>query len=349
LALLLYGMRFTIFFSCLIIFSSYGTASGSGIPYTASFEGISDKDLLSEIYTISDIVKLKSSPPASLNILEKRALGDREKIRQLLRSRGFFKSSVDIEIDSKKEPVIIIFRINKGPGFILKSFKIRISQKDLEEMPKLPDSNEIGLVSGKPFSNAAVLDGREEILFFFRKNGFPFVKIENLEIVADHKDETVDVTFWIDTGPESLFGKTVIIGLVSVDESFVFDKIPWKEGDRYDANLFAEVRETLTDLGLFATVRVIEGESLDENSGLPIIIEVTERKHRSFGAGVKYMTDEGSGVKLLWEHRNMFHRGVLSRTNPFVYPYVWQRISRMLIPARALSVQLLLTAILQKI
>jgi translocation and assembly module TamA len=298
-----------MFYGHLILSASLVSASQPGVTYTAIFEGVSDKGLLSEINAVCDSVKLKDRPPASINLLHARAAGDIQNIKQLLRTKGYFKSTIDIDIDSEKEPVLVTFRIFKGPRFVLGVIDFMFTERDLPSGLRPSDPGEIGLLSGKPFTAGSVLNGQEELLLFFRRRGFPFVKIENRQVVADHKDETVDVTFWIDTGPESLFGKTVITGLVSVDESFVLDMIPWKEGDRYDANLFTEVREILTDLGLFATVRIIEGESLDENSGLPIIIEVTERKHRSFGAGVKYMTDEGPGVKLLWEHRNMFHRG----------------------------------------
>ena len=277
--------------------------------YNVTFEGISDKDLLSEINAISDTVKLKERPPASINRLRERALGDIQKIKQLLRTRGFFKSTVEIDINSIKEPILIIFRINTGPRFILGSIDIRFTEKNLPHGFKPPDVTEAGLSSGNPFMSSLVLNGQENLLLFFRRNGFPFVQIERLEVVADHKDETVDVTFWIDTGPESLFGKTVIIGLVNVDESFVLDKMPWKEGELYDTDLIIEASNILRDLGLFAAVRILEGESLDENLGLPITIEVTERKHRSFGAGVKYMTDEGPGIKISWEHRNIFHKG----------------------------------------
>lgn|GEM_PF-3837595 len=56
-------------------------------------------------------------------------------------------------------------------------------------------------------------------------------------------------------------------------------------------------------------MRVEPGETLVEGDLLPITVAVNERKHRSVSAGVSYKTDEGLGVKISWEHRNIFHEG----------------------------------------
>jgi len=298
-----------MFYGYLILSASLVSASQPGVTYTAIFEGVSDKSLLSEINAVCDSVKLKDRPPASINLLQARAAGDIQNIKQLLRTKGYFKSTIDIDIDLEKEPVLVTFRIFKGPRFVLGVIDFMFTEREFPSGLRPSDPGEIGLLSGKPFTAGSVLNGQEELLLFFRRRGFPFVKIENREVVADHKDETVDVIFQIDTGPAAQFGNTVITGLVSVDRSFVLDKIPWKKGDSYDSDLVTEAWDILTGLGLFSTVRVIEGGSLVDNGGLPMTIEVTERKHKSFSAGVKYVTDEGPGVDISWEHRNIFHHG----------------------------------------
>jgi translocation and assembly module TamA len=68
-----------------------------------------------------------------------------------------------------------------------------------------------------------------------------------------------------------------------------------------------------------------------------VTVVVTERKHRSIEAGVRYQTDEGPGGNLAWEHRNFFGRGERIRaeldasaiagflTGSFRKPDVWIR------------------------
>ena len=44
-------------------------------------------------------------------------------------------------------------------------------------------------------------------------------------------------------------------------------------------------------------------------STVPVTFAFTERKHRSFGAGVEYSSSEGLGTTLYWEHRKFYGQG----------------------------------------
>jgi translocation and assembly module TamA len=133
--------------------------------------------------------------------------------------------------------------------------------------------------------------------------------VQERQIVVDHGTKLVAVRFLIDPGSQVRFGATRFEGLESVKENFLRRKIPWQEGDRFNADLLADLQKRLMDLGLFATIRVVEAPSLDEKGRLPITVRVKERKHRSIRAGASYKTDEGFGGKISWEHRNLFHQG----------------------------------------
>ena len=79
------------------------------------------------------------------------------------------------------------------------------------------------------------------------------------------------------------------------------------------------------------------GTTPDADGRLPVEVDVTERKPRSIGVGVRYRTDEGPGGDISWENRNVFGRGervqvVLDGsfiggklTGTFRKPDVWQR------------------------
>ena len=50
-------------------------------------------------------------------------------------------------------------------------------------------------------------------------------------------------------------------------------------------------------------------DAVDSEGQVPVTVNVTERKHRSIGVGVRYRTDEGPGGNVSWEHRNLFGQG----------------------------------------
>jgi len=281
-----------------------------GLPYEVSFEGVIDGRLLSAMKDISDTLALKQSSPATMGLLKRRIDRDTQRFLQFLKAEGYYGAEVRADLDSKAEPLRIIFRVDTGPPYILKTvdFQFGVGGDEVPE-PGMPDAKQIGLGVGKPFKARAVVDAQKEILRGLKGKGFPFPKVEEPRVIVDHAIQSVSVTYQIDPGPQAKFGPTELTGIGSVDEAYVRRKIPWKEDDLFDADLFEELRRRITGSGLFATVRISTAERLDERGRLPVTVALTERKHRSVGAGVSYKTDEGPGVKLSWEHRNLFHRG----------------------------------------
>jgi len=303
-----YGVYLPLIIAFIFFPLSSVMASDDDIAYKVIFKGISDKDLLSDIQSISDAYNIEHQITSSY-LLQKMAESDTEKFFQLLKARSFYNASVKWAIDTKDNKLRLAFAIDTGDPFILKSVELLFSDGPREDAPKLPSVKKLGFVLNSPFLTQSVLDGQEELISIIRGKGFPFVKITKRDVTVDHKDQSASVIYYIDPGPKAFFGHTTISGLTDVDESYVAGKLPWKQGDIFNGNLIEEARKKIAELGLFASVRIIEGKDIDENSMVPMAIEIAERKHRSIGIGLKYLTDEGPGAKLLWEHRNIFNHG----------------------------------------
>ena len=303
--------RFYCLLAAASIFLSVTIAGAAyeELAYNVIFTGITDKDLLSDLQSISDAYNNIGNNIASPYLLQKMADSDTGRFLQLLKARGFYKATVTFEINTKNKPLELTYDIRTGDPFLLKSVKMEFSNDPGDYAPRLPGIQRLGLILDRPFSSQAVLDGQDELISTIRSRGFPFVRISDREVLVDHLDQTVSVTYFIDTGPRAFFGRTSIAGLTDVDESFVAGNVPWKEGDVFNGNLLEEARKNISGLGVFASVRIIEGKELDNESRIPIAIEVTERKHRSVSIGVNYFTDEGPGAKVSWENRNIFHKG----------------------------------------
>jgi len=291
------------FISC-----STSLASADSLEYKVIFTGITDKELLTDIQSISDAYNIGHEITSSY-LLQKMADSDLKKFLQLLKSRGFYNASVKSEINTKESPLELEFIFETGDPFQLKSVKLEFAEGTPEDTPKLPGINKLGLELNQPFSSRSVLDAQDALIRIIRSRGFPFAKISDREVTVDHLDRSVSVVFYLDPGPRAFFGPTTISGLTEVDDSYVRGKIPWKEGDNFNGNLIDEVQKEISGLGLFASVRITEGKDLDSSSGIATVMEVTERKHRSISAGLNYLPDEGPGAKVSWENRNIFHGG----------------------------------------
>lgn len=282
-------------------------AEESPVSYDIRFYGTEDHELLSYLRTYSDLARLKDRPPASIRLLKKRTDSDRIQLIKLLKARGLFKAKVHIDIDTLRSPASLSVRVNPGPRFILKNILFRAHDENSRGLSELTDIK-TGLEPGTPYSSELITESRKNLIYYLKKSGFPFARIWDIEITADHQDNTVNITWVIDAGRKAVFGKTAVSGLESVDESYILKKILWKQGDPYHIDLVEKTEKSLSGLGLFAVVRIIEGSETDHKGEIPITIELKERKHKTIGAGLFYRTDEGPGVKFMWENRNLAGR-----------------------------------------
>ncbi len=281
----------------------------SPLSYKVSIEGTRNRELRSLIEAVSQTVSLREKPPASLSLLQRRVARDIPLLTKALKSQGFYGARVTWLIKEDTKPIQAVFRIELGEAYLLKSVDIHISSEGNPIEKGSPEPSQIGLILGEPAKSKHILDAEKRISQWFGKHGFPFPNIAKPKVTVDHAEQTVSVEFQVERGPYARFGPTEIRGLESVDEAYLRGKIPWKEGDPFNVDLFQEARRSLSSTGLFAFVQLNTGETIDPEGRLSIIIRVKERKHRTIKGGISYKTDEGPGARISWEHRNLRHRG----------------------------------------
>jgi translocation and assembly module TamA len=296
-------VRFILLALVLTWLPSHAYGEDAPIPYQVHIEGISSHDLLEEITKVSTCVALQDKPPVSLDLLRRRAEEDVSLFSRWLRAHGYFESHTEASIDENVKPFKVIFKVDTGPPFLLGSVEIQVAGKIEKAMP------DIGLALGRPFDAAALVRSQDRLVREFTKKGFPFAKVADRRIVVDHADHSVAVTLFVTPGPLAEFGPTRISGLTTVEERVVRDTLPWHEGERFNADLIDAGQKKLAALGLFSLVRISPAKELDVSGRLPVNVILTERKHRSVGAGIGYQTDEGLGVNASWENRNLFGGG----------------------------------------
>jgi len=290
--------------------SSRAVARGLGRDFAVTIKGVADTELHDTLEGISDTVALRQErPPMTLPLLRRRAERDIPRFLKALKAEGYYGAHVTLDIHVEAEPTSVVFEVEVGSAYLLKAVEIETAGEEEAFQAKLPTAQELGLSLGEAGRARAILNGQERLLHFLKTEGFPFPQMVERKVTVNHGEHSVAVVFRIEPGPAARFGPTEIRGLKSLDEHLLRNKILWQEGDRYNAELVAEVQKSLNRTGLFAMVRVVPEETLEAVGRLPITITVAERRHRSVGAGISYKTDEELGVKMSWEHRNLFHGG----------------------------------------
>jgi translocation and assembly module TamA len=154
-----------------------------------------------------------------------------------------------------------------------------------------------------------VLGTEGRLVEVWRQRGHPKASIVTRDVVADHRNDTVDVTLAVEPGPVATFAEPLIQGTERVDPAYARFMTGIRPGEPYDPDAIDRARKRLQDLGVFASVSVEEGASVGPDGVLPITFVLAERKRHLVGGGVSYSTIDGASLEAYWMHRNLFGHG----------------------------------------
>jgi translocation and assembly module TamA len=270
--------------------------------YQVHIEGTDDPSIIENIQENSKLIELQDRPPKTELALKHRSVEDIPNLIKSLHSLAYYNAHIHLDYDFSQSPPLVTIQIDPGPVYPLADMTI------LPECLNITYEN-LGIVLGEPALPANILQAEEYLIDILNKQGYPLAKITKRDVVADQTTKEVSVTFEVKEGPLASFGTTTIIGEKGVLECFVRNKIKWCEGERYDPELIDKTLTALESTGLFKTISITLGDMLEDESELPIQIEVDEAKHRSIGFGVGYSSQRGPGVTFQWENRNIFSMG----------------------------------------
>lgn len=276
-------------------------------PYGVCFGGISGKTL-DLVQQVSETLRLKDSPPISFSRLRARAEGDLSNVLKALRARAYYAATVELDIDQTTSPTTIKFLIDRGPTYDIANVAIEVDPSTGEEL-ELPSDKKLGLVRDKRASTTKIIEAEAELLTRAKRQGFANAVIGDRHIVVDHDDDTMDITLRIEPGKKVYFGETLIQGNTEVETKFIRRLLAWKPGKLVTPQRINETRLNLIESGLFNSVRIKPRTEADDQGHVIVDIEVSESKHRSIEASVRYRTDEGVGGSVGWEHRNLLGTG----------------------------------------
>ncbi len=288
------------------------------LPYEADLAISSGADhLTDELKSASLLVQQQKTPPSGEAGLIARALSDRERLIAKLYADGRYGGTVDISLSGvpletaleqsdlpDTRPVKVSILIHPGPVFTFGKVVVASRSTDLSSDPSY-----WGLTSGDIADSGKILAAEKRMVSELRGRGYPKARIAERRITADHSTDTLDVALVADSGPLAHFGPVSVNGTKVTDPEFIVEQAMLPEGGAYSPKDLARARKRLNDLGIFSSVRIVEGDIEGPDGTLPITIEVSERKRHVIGAGASWSSTEGFGVEAYWRRRNLFGRG----------------------------------------
>lgn len=276
----------------------------------AKIEGELPNDLSDLTYSIIGQV---DAPPRSMAQARRRVEQASKKANTVMQSLGYYGANITSRIDANHEPaknrsgeIKPILTIETGTQFQFGSLDISYVSQEPEIAAEAFDV--IRLESGGAALAAEVVAAEARIVSFFRAKGYPFAKALTRKAVADHATETLNVTFKIESGDKTRFGKINQTGTAYLVESWPKIIAPFKEGDIYDDRKLNQLAARVIGTGVFDGASASLSQNFNQNADGTITRDVTLNVEQgainTVQGDVGYSTSEGSGVDLTYERRN---------------------------------------------
>ncbi|GGE76504.1 membrane protein [Stappia taiwanensis] len=310
-------------------FSSSQDAEENGIPNPFPYEVTltlagEDSDLEKTLNGASQLVSEQATPPSGEAGLVARAIADFERLVGQLYVEGYYAGTVSIRVAGLElqqalaapslpgpRPVPVTISVTPGPRFTFGTISIDARDASAAARALVDSPSDYGLVRGEVAKSDAILRAEARIVRDLKAGGYAFARIGQREIVADHDNNQLDVRLSVTVGPEARFGEVTVSGTKRTDPDFVIEQAMIPTRAVYDPKAIKDANKRLNDLGIFSSVRIVEGKAPGPDGLLPITIEVSERKRNVIGLGANWSSSEGFGVESYWRRRNLFGKGEL--------------------------------------
>ena len=98
--------------------------TATGVDYDVEFD-VPDIDGIGDlIEQSSQLVSLADNPPASLAGLRRRSEADVERFESVMKSFGYYDSSVSYDLSADVDPVVVTVTVEPGQQYVLAAFDI---------------------------------------------------------------------------------------------------------------------------------------------------------------------------------------------------------------------------------
>jgi translocation and assembly module TamA len=241
--------------------------------------------------------------PANAAQLDRRAREDAELLTGLLRAEGYYDARVQTRVEAGAKPLVVL---EATPGALYRFAGVTLAGVEAAGTKAVDLRDAFGVTRDSPVNADAVAAGEANLRAAIGREGFPFARVGEPEIVVDHATQTATLQIDVQPGTGRRFGRITanpnnrVFGADHVAEIARF--VP---GQPYDATALDDLRRALIQTGLVSTVEVtpVPGTQPDL---VDVAVRLEPAPPRTVAGELGYGSGEGARAELSWTHRNLF-------------------------------------------
>ena len=209
---------------------------------------------------------------------------------------------VDVQLNDAKDKVDLTVTIDEGEPILVENIVFEgLDALPADHIERL--TAQMPIKTGNPRDQRLILASHDLVIAELRDHGYPYGSVRVVER-AGSADTRVQLAMIAETGPESVIGPITVEGDVSVGEDVIRRELAFDEGDPYQLSRITESQRRLYGLELFQFVNITPRLPEDRSPKVPVVVTVTEGKHRRLQLAGGYGSEEKARARINWRHVN---------------------------------------------
>ena len=229
--------------------------------------------------------------------IAKRAHYEKQLLIEMLRARGHYGA----DVRAIRRDKAYVYMVEPGPLYRIR--KVTIDWPDDNPLSPLT----VQLRAGQALEALPVLRAKKRLQSQLNATSCLYLPSIRSDIRVFHDIKKADVHFIVEKSPQVYLGNIHVLGLEKVAVDYVKEQLMVTTGDCYKREAIDQARLTLLQTGLFASITT-DTQLHPDTSAVDLTFQASERPHRTLSAGLVFQSDQGGGVTLGWEHRNLLSR-----------------------------------------
>jgi outer membrane protein assembly complex protein YaeT len=238
---------------------------------------------------------------------------DLDRLKIFYRSKGFYHAKITPAISyGPSGTVSVTLKIDEGPPVKVTHIKVEIAGRvDLSQLQeKWP------LKPGDRFIDKKYDELKNLYLNYLPDHGYPHVKVVG-RVYLNENQNTAKIRLEVNPGPLCYFGGVNIKDEEKLETpaAAIREKVTFKTGQSFNLAELFNTQRKLYATDLFSSVVLTPEQVPPQETSIPVLIELEEKKKRSLRFGIGYGDEDKVRVRLGLRLRNLGGGGRLLDMN----------------------------------
>lgn len=301
-------MNHTLGWIIFVLLGLMPSAALAQLNITVDVSGVSG-DELENVMLLLSIEQQKSDPELGEGRLRRLHAKSTEEIEQALVPFGYYRVTVESELDETGDGWRASYRIDPGPPLPIGKLELLVSgaASDDPAFQKLLDNAPLQV--GDSLNHSVYEALKRDLQRLAEERGYLQATLTRHVVRVDLAAYEASVELELQSGPRYRFGPVSISGDLLLDDALVRRFIPFSEGEYYSASKLMQLQDALGGSDYFSRVNIKAEREAAEGQQIPITLGLEMNMRTRYQYGIGYGTDTGARASIGMERRYVNTKG----------------------------------------